>query len=208
MNWYAVDPVRRARQVVGDVLVAIWVILALWLAAKVNDAVDAVATEVDAVDGAGTALAGGLSRAGDALDGAPLIGEAVASPFYGAADSAADLGQAGADAAASIDAAGTWLGVVVAVILLLLVLPSYLPGRIAFVRTATALERALRSDTGAEDLLALRALTRQPVERVVRIAPDAAERWRRGDPDVRTRLAAWERYDAGVGPRPQRSDVA
>lgn len=202
MRWYAVDPARRKRQVFGDVAAALWVGVSLWLGDQVDDAVDAVATEVRAVDDAGRALAGGLSRAGDALDGAPLVGDAVASPFYGAADSAGDFGQAWADAAASIDAVGTWLGVTTALVLVLLVLPWHLPRRIAFARSASTVDRALRTGEGAEDLLALRALARQPVERLLRTAPNAAHGWRTRDPATIARLAAWEKYDAGVGPRP------
>ncbi|VXC08215.1 hypothetical protein [Nocardioides sp. AX2bis] len=204
MQLYAASGPRRTRQVVLDGLLLCWVLVAVWLGAQVQDAAGAVADQVSRVDSAGSSLAGGLTQAGDVLDGTPLVGDEVAAPFDSAAGSSADLAQAGADTAASIETAGRWAGVGTAVVLVLLVAPWYVPGRLRFVLTASLVSRYLARE-GDPDLLALRALARQPVGRVVRRVPDAAARWRAGDPEAISALAAMELRELGVRPPPPRS---
>lgn len=202
MQLYAASSARRTRQVVLDVVVLAWVLLAVWLGAQVQDAATAVADQVARVDSAGSDLAGGLAEAGDVLDETPLVGDEVAGPFDGAARSSTDIARAGADTAASIETLGAWLGVGTALGLVLLVAPWYVPQRVRFVVTATRVTRYLARD-GDPDLLALRALARQPVGRVLQQVPDAAARWRAGDPEAVAALAAMELRDLGLsGPRP------
>lgn len=204
MQLYAAAGPRRTRQVVLDGLLLCWLLVAVWLGAQVQDAAGAVADQVARVDSAGSSLAGGLAQAGDVLDGTPLVGDEVAAPFDGAAGSSADLAQAGADTAASIETLGRWAGVGTALVLVLLVAPWYVPGRLRFVVTATLVSRYLARE-GDPDLLALRALARQPVGRVVRRVPDAAARWRAGDPEAISALAAMELRELGLRPPPPRS---
>lgn len=201
MQLYAASGPRRTRQVVLDGLLLCWVLVAVWLGAQVQDAAGSVADQVARVDSAGSSLAGGLTQAGDVLDGTPLVGDEVAAPFDSAAGSSTDLAQAGADTAASIETIGRWAGVGTALVLVLLVAPWYLPGRLRFVVTASLVSRYLAGE-GDPDLLALRALARQPVGRVVRRVPDAAARWRAGDPEAIRALAAMELRDLGVSPSP------
>lgn len=208
MQLYAASSARRTRQVVLDVVVLAWVLLAVWLGAQVQDAATAVADQVARVDSAGSDLAGGLAEAGDVLDETPLIGDEVAAPFDGAARSSTDIARAGADTAASIETLGAWLGVGTALGLVLLVAPWYVPQRVRFVVTATLVARHLARD-GDPDLLALRALARQPVGRVLQQVPDAAARWRAGDPEAVASLAAMELRDLGLaGPRPRARPAA
>jgi len=203
MHFYAASTARRTRQVILDLVVLTWVLVAVWLGAQVHDATTAVADQVARVDSAGSDLAGGLAEAGDVLEETPVIGDEVASPFEGAAGSSADIAQAGADSAASIETLGTWLGVGTALGLVLLVAPWYVPQRVRFVLTATLVSRYLTRD-GDPDLLALRALARQPVDRIVRHVPDAARRWRAGDPEAVASLAELELCEIGVrGPPPR-----
>ncbi len=204
MQLYAAAGPRRTRQVVLDALVVCWVLAAVWLGAQVQDAADAVADQVARVDSAGSSLAGGLAEAGDVLDGTPLVGEEVAAPFDSAAGSSTDLAQAGADTAAAIETFGLGAGVATALVLVLLVAPWYLPGRIRFVLTAALVSRYLAGE-GDPDLLALRALARQPVGRVLRRVPDAAARWRAGDPEAISALAAMELRELGISPPPGRA---
>lgn len=199
MQLYATTEPRRTRQLVLDALVLAWVLLAVLLGAQVQDAAGAVAEQVARVDSAGSSLAGGLAEAGDALDETPLIGDEVAGPFDSAAASSTDLAEAGADTAAAIEIAGAWAGIATTLVLVLLVAPWYVPVRLRFVRTATQVSRYLARE-GDPDLLALRALVRQPVGRVVRQVPDAAVRWRAGDRETIDALAAMELRDLGISP--------
>lgn len=204
MQLYAASGPRRTRQVVLDLVVLGWVLLAFWAGAQVQDAAGAVAVEVARVDSAGSSLAEGLGQAGDVLDETPLVGDEVAGPFDSAAGSSAAIAQAGADTAASIKTIGQWAGVGTALVLVLVVAPWYVPSRLRFVVTASLVSRYLARD-GDPDLLALRALARQPVGRVVRRVPDAAARWRAGDPEAIAALAAMELREVGVSPPPPRT---
>lgn len=199
MQLYATTEPRRTRQMVLDALVLAWVLLAVSLGGQVQDAAGAVAEQVARVDSAGSSLAGELGQAGDVLDETPLIGDEVAGPFDGAARSSADLAEAGADTAAAIETAGTWAGIATTLVLVLLVAPWYVPARLRFVRAATTVSRYLARE-GDPDLLAVRALARQPVARVVRQVPDAAARWRAGDREAIDALAAMELRDLGINP--------
>ncbi len=197
MTLYASTQVRRTRQVVGDLVVLAWVVLAVWLGVQVHDGFSAVADKVDRVESASSQLSGGLNSAGDTLAKAPLLGDEIAAPFRSAAGSSDDIGRTGRETASSIRTLGTGLGTVLAFVLMMAVLPWYLALRIRFVVVATAVQR-FRREGGDLDLLALRALTRQPVRRLVRLDPDVAARWREGDPATLEALARLEMRDLGV----------
>lgn len=184
----------------ADVLVLLWVLLACWLGVRVHDGFGAVADQVEKVQSAGTGLSGGLNDAGETLAQTPLVGDEIASPFQSAAGSSDDIAQAGGRTADSLRALGTGLGVLLALVLLAVVLPWWLPGRIRFVVTATIVRRWQRQG-GDLDLLALRALAHQPLARLVRGHGDAVRRWREADTETIHALAALELRDLGLAPR-------
>lgn len=205
MSLYAVQPARRTRQIVTDVLYVLLLAASVWLALRVNDAVLGLTGPTDDVGAAGRDLGSGLQDAGDFLGGIPLIGDQIADevavPFDRAAAGAESMASAGDDASAAIERLAFWLAVVVAAIPIVGVSVQYLPGRIGFVREALALRR-LGGDGGlgpAElDLLALRALTREPLAVLRGLGDDVAARWREGDPAVVRDLAALELRACGV----------
>lgn len=196
MVLYAADPARRTWQLLLDLLVVLWVVLAVWAGTQVTDALGGVADQVRQVDDAGTSLADNLTGAGDSLDGTPVVGDEVAAPFDRAAEASAGIAQAGADGADAVDRVAFWSGVVTALLLVLVALPWWLPGRVRFVLTATLARRYLRAG-GDPDLYAVRALARQPVRVLARV-PDAAAGWRRGDPATVAALATLELRAAGL----------
>ncbi|WP_299055139.1 hypothetical protein [uncultured Nocardioides sp.] len=204
MSLYAVQPARRTRQIVSDVLYVLVLAAAVWLALRVNDAVLGLTGPTSDVGDAGRDLGGGLQDAGDFLGGIPLIGDQIADevavPFDRAAAGADSMASAGDDASAAIERLAFWLAVVVAAIPILAVSVQYLPGRIGFVREALALRRLGGRGLGpAElDLLALRALTREPLAVLRGLGDDVAARWREGDPAVVRDLAALELRACGV----------
>ena len=204
LRLYADDQVHRTRQYVGDILLVLWILLWIQLADTVHDATSALAGPGRSIEESGTNLADQLRDAGSAVDGTPLIGDALRSPLDGAGGAADQLAAAGTAQAEAVSTLAFWLGLSVALIPIVLALAIYLPARIRFVRRATAGQRFIDSADDVE-LFALRALTNQPLHRLARISPDPAGAWRSGDAQVVRRLAELEMKDVGLRlPAPQR----
>jgi hypothetical protein len=201
MKLYADLAPHRSRQVVGDLLVALWVLLWLRLADVVHDATLALAVPGEQIERAGAGLAAQLREAGASVDDIPLVGDEVRSPFDGAGRAADQIAAAGAAQVEAVHTLATWLAVAVAGIPVLVVLAFYVPLRWRFVRAATAGQRFV--DAGSDlDLFALRAMSNQPLHRLARISPDPVAAWRRGDADVVRALALLEMRDVGLSPPP------
>ena len=213
MVFYAERSVRRTRQIVIDLLFLAWVLIAVWIGVQVHDAVTHVADQARKVDTASTNLGERLSGAGDTLGSTPLIGDGLDNPFDAAADSAANIGQAGSDTADSIETLGTLLGWAAVLVLVLLAAPYYLPPRVRFIATATILRRlaeraerdpdvphfsgfparqrgprVLVAPDSAADLLALRSLAERSIWRLGSV-PAAATGWRDADAGTVAALA-------------------
>ncbi len=199
MKLYADLPLRRARQVAGDLLVLAWAWLWIEVAGAVRDATLQLAGPGRRIDASATDLAGRLRDAGDSVSGIPLVGDEVRSPFDGAGGAAEGIAGAGRDQVAAVESLAHWLGITVAVVPIVLVLLLWLPGRVRFVRRATAGQRFL--DARADlDLFALRAMAHQPLHVLARVDDDPAGAWRRGDPRVVGALATLELRSVGLRP--------
>ena len=203
MNLYAEDSARRTRQMVGDLLLVLWILLWLRLATVVHEATLGLATPGRRIHVAGGGLAGRLRDAGSAVSGIPLVGDKVRSPFEGAGRAADQIAAAGTSQVEAVQHLAFWLGLVVAAIPILLLVVVYLPLRWRFVRNATAGRRFI--DAAADlDLFALRAMATQPMHRLAAISDDPVRAWRAGEPDVVRALALLELRDAGLTPPPAR----
>ena len=199
MKLYADGPVRRTRQMVGDVILVLWVLLWLKLANVVHDATLALAAPGRRIEEAGSSLAGKLRDAGSAVGDVPLVGDQVRSPFDGAGKAADQIAAAGTAQVEAVQHLAFWLGITVGALPILLVVLVYLPLRWRFVREASAGQRFI--DASADlDLFALRAMSNQPMHRLARISPDPVRAWREGDPDVVRALAVLELEDSGLTP--------
>jgi hypothetical protein len=122
------------------------------------------------------------------------VGRSAACRSSGAADRLAEAGRAQVRA---VERLADLLGLAVALIPILVVAAFYVPGRVRFVRRATA--GASLVDSGADlDLFALRALAHQPLHVLARISDDPAGAWRAGDRDVTDRLAELELRASGL----------
>lgn len=197
MKIYADHSVRRARQLTGDVLLVLWVLLWIKIGSVVHDATMLLARPGEQIASAADGLAGRLRDAGATVAGIPLVGDDVATPFQGAGDAAERIARAGTAQAAAAEHLAFWLGLAVAAIPVLIALAVHLPPRIRFVREATAGQRFL--DASADlDLFALRAMANQPMHRLSRITDDPVGAWRRGDRTVITALAGLELRDRGM----------
>ena len=199
MKLYADGPVRRTRQMVGDLILVLWVLLWLKLANIVHDATLALAAPGRKIEAAGSGLAGRLRDAGSAVGGVPLVGDQVRSPFDAAGRAADQIAAAGTAQVEAVQHLAFWLGITVGALPILLVVLVYLPLRWRFVREASAGQRFI--DASADlDLFALRAMANQPMHRLARISPDPVRAWREGDPDVVRALAVLELRDTGLTP--------
>jgi hypothetical protein len=199
MKLYADGPGRRARQVVGDVLLVLWVAVWLRLAMVVHDATLALAVPGEKIADAGAGLAGKLRDAGSSVGGVPLVGDDVRVPFDGAGDAADRIAAAGAAQVDAVHSLAFWLGLSVGAIPVLIVVAVYVPLRWRFVRAATAGQRFV--DSGSDlDLFALRAMAHQPLHRLARISDDPVGSWRSGDARVVRDLAVLEMRDVGLEP--------
>lgn len=197
MKLYADAPGRRSRQVVGDLLLALWVAVWVKLALVVHDATLALAAPGEQIARAGTGLAGKLRDAGSSVGGIPLVGDEVSAPFEGAGDAADQIAAAGSAQVEAVQTLAFWLGLAVAAIPILVLLAVYVPLRWRFVREATAGLRFVDSG-GDVDLFALRAMTNQPLHRLARITDDPVGAWRSGNPAVVRALAVLELEDVGL----------
>jgi hypothetical protein len=199
MKLYADGPVRRTRQMVGDLLLVLWVALWVWLAGVVHDATLALAAPGRTIEDAGSGLAERLRDAGGAVSDIPLVGDQAGAPFDGAGRAADQIAAAGTAQVEAVQHLAFWLGLIVGAIPILVLLAVYLPLRWRFVREATAGQRYVDSTADLE-LFALRAMTNQPLHRLARISPDPVGAWRQGDQRVVRALAVLELDDAGLTP--------
>lgn len=197
MKLYADSPLRRALQMLGDLLLVGWVYLWVQTAFAVRDATLRLAAPGEQISEAGSGLAEQLRSAGRRVGEVPLVGDEVRVPFDGAGGAADRLAAAGDAQVAAVESLAFWLPLAVAGIPVLIAVAVYLPLRWRFVREATAGRRFVDTSDDLE-LFALRAMAHQPLHRLARISADPAGAWRRGDADVVRRLAALELRDRGL----------
>jgi hypothetical protein len=199
MKLYADAPGRQARQVLGDLLLVLWVALWVKLALVVRDATLALAAPGEQIESAGAGLAGKLRDAGSTVGELPLVGDEVRGPFDGAGDAADQIAAAGAAQVEAVQTLAFWLALTVGAVPILVLLAVYLPLRWRFVREATAGKRFIDSSADL-DLFALRAMSNQPMHRLARISDDPVRAWRERDAPVVRALAALELRDSGLTP--------
>jgi hypothetical protein len=201
MKFYADAPARRARQVTGDVLMAVWLALSVVLGLSVHALIAAAAAPLRRVADVGAAIEDGMGDAGRGAGEVPLLGEQLRQPFDDVAASGGRLEQAGVDGAAVVEGLAVLVAVLVVVLLAGLALLPWLALRLRYAAHAGAVEH-LGREPGGTDLLALRALVRRPLGRLSAVGPSPAAAWRTGDPATTARLAELELRHWGVSRRP------
>jgi hypothetical protein len=194
---YADLPGVGLRQFLTDLLVVAWV--GFWIRASiwVYDKVSTLAVPGRKIEGAGEGMASGLSDAGNKVGSVPAVGDQLSAPFDKAATAATALADAGRAQQAAVHNLAIALVILVLVVPLAVVLLGWLPLRLRWIRRAS-LAASLRSRPSGRDLLALRALTRQPLRRLVRIHPDPASAWRDGEEAAMQSLANLELRTLGL----------
>jgi hypothetical protein len=195
MRIYAERPLRAALQLLSDLLVIAWVTLCVIVARTAQELLLQLQAPALALQGAGESIRGTFDDAARTASGVPFVGEDLARALGGGTDAGQSLATAGRDQAETISAvaSGTAIGIVVLGCLPVLFL--WLPLRFRYAREARSAVAVRAVDT---DLLALRAITRRPVRKLLRIAPDPAAAWRRDDREAIHALAALELRSLGL----------
>lgn len=199
MKLYAEQPLRRLLQVIGDLLLVVWVWLWVSVGNTLHDATMGLAAPGRMVASAGDGLQQRFHDMASKVAAIPLVGGDIRAPFDGGANAARDLAGAGLAQVHAVADLAFWLRVAVIAIPVLMVAVVYLPLRARFVRRATAGRRFLDSADDL-DLFALRAMTTQPLHVLARVSDDPAGAWRRRDAEVIDRLAGLQLAADGLRP--------
>lgn len=195
MRLYAERFVRAAWQLLADLLVVVWVVLVVQVALAAKELIDGLQGPGRALAEAGDAIRGAFDDAAGTAGGMPFVGDDLARALGSGTGAGESLAAAGREQVAAVTAVATGTAVGIVVVGALPVVLLWLTLRVRWVRAARS-ARAIRDlDT---DLLALRALTRLPVRRLLAVSPDPAAAWRRDDRDTVRRLAALELADLGL----------
>lgn len=195
MRPYAERPARALAQLLTDLLVIVWVVLVVQVALAARALIDTLQGPGRTLTDAGGAIRGAFDDAARTASGVPFVGEDLARALGGgtaAGDSLAAAGREQVETVATAAVGAAW-GIV-----LLFALPVvlvWLVHRVRWIRAAGSARAARAVDT---DLLALRAITHQPVRALLAVSPDPAAAWRRDDREVVARLAGLELRSLGL----------
>lgn len=198
MKLYADRPGRLLVQLFGDILVVIAVYWSVRLGRGAREKVGALAVPGREAESAARDLDGTLrGTAGDVAD-APLVGDTLARPFRALASTSRDLAVTAQSYQDTVADLALLTGLMVALVPIFIVLVLYLPRRLSWVVEASAAKRLMRSGPASLELLAVRALARQPLQRLARLGPGVVTGWRDGDPDATATLARLELDELGL----------
>jgi len=199
MKLYADTTPRFARQLLADALFLCWVLAWIWIGHTVHDGTMELAGPGQQTAESATSLAGSFTEAGDTLSGLPVVGDSASTPFDKASAASQQLADAGRAEVEAVARLAFWLGLSIAVIPILVVGSRYLPGRVRFVREATAGQQFIDAEADLE-LFALRAITHEPMHVLARVSDDPVGALRDGDRAVIARLAELQLRAHGLRP--------
>lgn len=200
MRFYAERPLRALGQLLADVIVLAWVIGVAIVARAAHDLVMTLQKPAMALADAGGAVARAFGSAAETARGVPFVGGELARALGTGTDAGTTLASAGSDQVPAIRAAAMGVGIGLVVLAAVPVVLSWGSRRFRYARDAASAVDARRH---GHDLLALRALTRQPTRLLLDVAAAPASAWREQDPDVMRRLAALELATLGLRPDPR-----
>ncbi len=173
MKFYAERRIWRVRQITGDVAVAIW--SAIWI--RIGMGVDSLINRLQApgrfFEAAGNDFAANFDSIADRVVDLPIVGEDVQAPFSAAAGAGRSFAQAAQTQQEIVHTIAFVLGLLFALIPIVLILVHYAPGRIRWIREASAAAK-LRIDAADLELFALRAVATRPLYELQRVCPDPA----------------------------------
>jgi hypothetical protein len=176
---YAETAGLRARQLLRDLGVVVWVVA--WVAAGVAlyRLVERLAAPGARVEQAGGSFATDVAEIQQKVGRLPVVGGELQDPFGRLAGVGRTLADVGATQQEVVHQLALWLGVVVAAVPVVALLLVWLPRRVAWSREAGAASR-LRRDRADLELFAIRALANRPLRELHRATPDPAGALRAG----------------------------
>jgi hypothetical protein len=180
MKLYAEVPRWRLRQQLTDAAVVVWIYVWIRLGQKVHELVLRLQGAGRSLEDTGSDFAGRFDDISDTVDRLPVVGGQLQRPFGAVADGSRALQEAGATQQEVVHDLAVLLGVLLALIPILYVLIKYLPGRVRWIRDATAAQR-LRIDASDLHLFALRAVATKPLYELQRACKDPAAALASGD---------------------------
>jgi hypothetical protein len=172
---YPDAPRQRRSTITRDVLTVAALALFLVLGLGVRAAIDRLAVLGEGVESAGTTVEDAFVDAAEAVDGLPVVGDAVADGLTGAGEgtggNVADLGRDGQD---QVHRVANITGLVMFAVPAALVLGIAVPGRVREVRSLNAAARVLvgLDDPERRRLIAMRAAFGLPYGRLLRYTDD------------------------------------
>ncbi len=173
MKIYAQTPRMRNAQILRDLLTLSWVGVWVWIGTRVHDLVAALAGPGRAVESAGQDLSRSADEAGSGISDLPVVGDALEGPFGALSGVGRALQGAGAAQQEAIAELALWLGISLAFIPIAFVVLRYLPGRLSWIREATAAHH-IRLDADDLELFALRAAVTRPFHELRQVSKDPA----------------------------------
>ena len=173
MKLYAQTSRMRNGQILRDLLLLTWVGVWVWVGTRVHDLVAALAGPGRAVESAGQDLSRSANEAGSGISDVPLVGDALEGPFGALSGVGSTLQEAGAAQQEMIAELALWLGTALALIPIAFVVLRYVPGRMSWIREATAAHH-IRLDADDLELFALRAAVTRPFHELRRVSKDPA----------------------------------
>lgn len=188
MAWYAKDRRQRSRQIVDDIVMAVWTVfwgLAAWLTYRLIHASGAPARSLSRMAAEQEQSFNGYA---ERIAKAPAIGETVRQPVDQLARVFDQVGIFADNQIRLIERVAVAGGGLVFAIPVAIWLLRWLPGRVAFARRSAAAQRFINSAEDL-DLFALRAMAVAPMTELAKISDDPVGDWRRGDEQVIGQLA-------------------
>ncbi|MDA2805924.1 hypothetical protein [Nocardiopsis suaedae] len=202
MKLYADRPARFALQVLADALAVLWIALWIKAALALHDTVAAAGASGTMLADAGDAVDRHMGDAADAARQVPLAGDSLASPLTSVGEAGASLGDAGRSLQESIASSAVILGLLTAFLPIVVLLGTWLPARLRWIRQAsTARSAGALKGRAGERVLALRALASARPARLAAVRDDPVEAWRDDDEEAVRALAALELRRLGLRPR-------
>ena len=191
MKLYGETRFFRYRQLAADVALVVWIVVWIRVGIFMKHLVDKLAGPGQSVASAGQSFSSTMTDIGNRIAELPVVGDTLQAPFDSAADAGSQLQAAGEGQQDVVHQIAFWLGVLLALIPIAVVLIRYVPGRLSWIREASAAHR-LRVDAADLQLFALRAITNRPLYELRRACKDPAAAFAEGDyaPLARFELAS------------------
>lgn len=194
---YADEPTRRARQVVFDASVLVWVVVWARVGYTVYHHTAAAESGAHDLSTGGVVLRTNMGAAANAVRDVPLVGDQLHAPLAQAQRAGTSMDQAGQHLATVIETLARVLGSVTAAIPISLALLVWAVVQLAYTRRATRARSLARTPAGL-DMLALTALSTATDHQLAAISSAPADGWRNRDQATIAALADLRLAQIGI----------